>query len=37
MKDVKEGNVKLWPQVYLASTGLSETYTHKSDRQSYEL
>lgn len=33
----ERGSVKLWPQVYLASAGLSETYNHKSDRQYYEL
>lgn len=33
MKDVKGDSVKPWPQVYLASPGLSETYTHQSDKK----
>lgn len=33
MKNVKGDSVKPWPQLYLASMGLSETYIHQSDKK----
>lgn len=36
MKDVNGDSVKPWPQVYLASTGLSETYIHQPDKMNFK-
>lgn len=33
MKSVKGDSVKPWPQLYLASMGLSETYIHQSNKK----